>query len=208
MHPKASKLIQVQNRTCGNSVSLQLHSFLLVLSEFQCIFQAVYPAIFQKRHLGANRIQPQSSSALPSFLLKLPLRFFFHSVAIGWVAALYISSKAHMIRHQQVCVCERDKARVKASERGGGTSRLMFNTKWDCLHLLPEEPWEIRPSLPLCSFLLASVMFHFCSLQRGAFWQPRRFRFCAIGHFHNCICLKRAPVHCVSRCVVHYTLPT
>lgn len=111
--------------------------------------------------------------------------FFVHSVAIGWVAALYNSSKAHTIRHQQVCVCERDKARVKASERGGGTSRLTFNTKWDCLHLLPEEPWEIRPSLSLCSFLLASVMFHFCSLQRGAFWQPRRFRFCAIGHFHN-----------------------
>lgn len=63
-----------KNRTCGNSISLQLHSFLLTLSKFQCIFQAAYPAIFQKRHLGANRIQPQSSSALPDFLLKLPLR--------------------------------------------------------------------------------------------------------------------------------------
>lgn len=67
-------------------------------------------------------------------------RGFCHSVAIGWVAALYNSCKAHMNRHQQVCVCERDKERVKGSERGGGTSRLMFNTKWDCLHLLPQEP--------------------------------------------------------------------
>lgn len=67
-------------------------------------------------------------------------RGFCHSVAIGWVAALYNSCKAHMIRHQQVCVCERDKERVKGSERGGGMSRLMFNTKWDCLHLLPQEP--------------------------------------------------------------------
>ncbi len=63
----SSKIAPVEIQFLSNPT----HSFLLS-QNFNAFFFKL--PIFQKRHLGANHIQPQSCSALPSFSLKLPPR--------------------------------------------------------------------------------------------------------------------------------------